>query len=141
MDRAKWDHPFSSTIRTREFIVLGGGQPLARGRGLALDRRVDEIPLYADEDRAQVEASEHVLIRQGLPSCRSAVPTVSRFHHEPVNGAGAVHFPYGRSIQKNAGARDVALKSTLYALATEVPKRAGEFGTARGTMRLATRFQ
>jgi len=58
MDRAKWDHPSSSTIGTREFIVLGGGQPPARGRGLALDRRVDEIPLYADEDRAQVEAGD-----------------------------------------------------------------------------------
>jgi hypothetical protein len=50
---AEGDHPPAGSIGTREFIVLGRvGQSVAHCFGVALDRRIDEIALYADEDWA-----------------------------------------------------------------------------------------
>ena len=80
---------------------------------LALDRCVNEITLYADEDRAQIEAGEHILIGWTGGGVGQRSRPCHYCTHEPVNGARPVHFPYGRSIQENSGARDIPLKHAL----------------------------
>jgi hypothetical protein len=94
-------------------VFGGGGQSIAHCLGLALDRRIDEIALYADEDRAQVEAGEYILIGRACGGVGQRSRPCHDSTHEPVNGARPIHFPYGRSIQENSGARDIALKPGL----------------------------
>jgi hypothetical protein len=125
------NYPSTGAIVTREFIVLdGGGQSGAHGRGLALDRRIDEIALYADEDGAQVEAGEHILIDR---TCRCVGQRSRPRHnstHEPADRAVAVHFPYGRRLKKAASARGITLKPGREALACKAPKCARKLGMA-----------
>jgi hypothetical protein len=121
--------PPSGAVGTREFIVLGGGGQ-SHCLCLALDRPADQIALYADEDRAQVESGERILIDgiRGRVSQRSRSRHDST--HEPVNRAGAVHLPHRRSIQKGAGSRGIVLKPGLEALAGKTPERARKLGMA-----------
>ncbi len=128
---AERDHPPAGSIWTPEFIGLRRmGQSVTHRLGRALNRRIDEITLYADEDWPQVESGEHILIGR---TCRRVSQRSRPCHdstHEPINGARPVHFPNWRGIQESSSARDITLKPTLRPLAGKVSKRAGELGMA-----------